>query len=276
LNRQGIEFYSLQKYQSSLFYFNEAFRLVVSRGSQLLDSNINLQEAHDMVKSHSGALFRQGPDFLQPQDISDSRLPKSMADVETWILSASLKLLINGALGYLTMDKPTNAKKLMDMALNLIEDEWAEDATLEDEEQSLRRKYYDVQMVLLTVHFLMGQVKEKMFKSCNRTQTSEGLEEAQLRSCLESMTVSLWLSEELLGARHYSTAGIYASIGRLLMREGVVRGASSAFQSAGRIYNTPQASLLEGVRGDNPKLTDLAFSSLMLGNTRWSCGAAMA
>jgi hypothetical protein len=294
LNRQGMELYRLKKYQSSLFYFNEAFRLVVSTGSQLLDSNINLEETHDMVHSHNGALFRQQPspprDFMQPRDLSDSGLPNSMADVETWIIIASLKLMINGALGQLALDKPENARRLLGVALNLSEDDECEedstnDALDEDEDQTLRHKYH-VQMVLLTVHFLMGHVKEKVFKSTkSQTLTStsvQWMEEDQLRSCIESKAESLSLSEDLLGEDHWTTAGIYTSIGQLLMREGVTRGASLAFQNADRIYNKPRivASLEEGgaVQGDmiNSKMTDLAFSSIMLGNTRWSFGAAMA
>jgi tetratricopeptide (TPR) repeat protein len=284
LNQRGLELHAAERYNSALFYFNEAFRLATSLGSQILELDIDLDQVDAAASSNrdimNGALFCQKPappkDFLQPLDIGNKGVPCSMGDVEAWILIASMTLMINGSLGHLAMKKLDNAEQLLLMAIALSDEDNEDDVEDEDENdfEALRRKYH-VKMVSMTVYFALGHVQSK-------AEANSKLTEERLRECLDAFTQSLATAEDILGTTHLATAGIYVSIGQVLLREGFIRGASLSFQSADRIYNLPRATgtglhpELEG-GGDSAMshLSDLEVSFMLL-REGWSFGAAMA
>ena len=270
LNERGLELFMLHKYQSALFHFNEAFRMITSTGSKLLDSAVDLDRSKIRADNlASGALFWAKPqppsDFLRPMEIFGRGTPISMADIESWILIASMTLMINGALGHLAMDKLDNAEQLLLMAITLS----AEDDEVDEQDLESLRRLYHVKMVLMSVYYILGQVQ---------SQTSDGnkLNETRLRESIDSLTQSLTISDEILGENHFTTAGIYVSIGKILMREGYVRGASVSFQHATGIYNRPRT---EGILGQDQNIcntmTDLEMASMLL-DQGWSFGAPVA
>ena len=277
LNIQGIGLYNMRKHKAALFHFNEAFRLLTSVGSELLETGAS----HDQpINVTDASLFMNRPnppvDFLRPQEICDKGSPSGMAEIEAWILISSIKLMINGALGHLGNGKPECAEQLLLMAIALSEDddEHSDDETCDQ----LRRKYHR-SMTLMTVNFVLGYVQ-----SITDEPTTK-LSETRLRECMESLTQSLAYAEDLLGSNHIVTATVYVSIGRVLLREGYMQGASFAFQSADRIYNTPQivnrfgeGSVRDGAYVTSPlnDLSDLEVSSILLGVEGWAFGAPAA
>lgn len=297
LNQQGIELFALKRYQSSLFYFNEAFRLVTVEGSKITEQDPRtwLRENDDdscddtasCCGTKSSSLFRQKPPipptFMRPLEILSHGQPESSSDVEMWILMCSMQLMFNGAVGHYSVEKYSNAEQLLLMAVALCEDEMDEEGDDEDDGECwcCRRRRYHLDFNLMMVHFMLGKVQ-----ACQGGPSHGGrLEETKLRECMESLTQSLTLSEELIGKGHVITASIYVSIGQVLLRQGYMQGASFAFRSADAIYNRPQAPIGqqhgetdEGSRRSSEamtQLTDIEVSTMLLDNG-WSFGAEMA
>jgi hypothetical protein len=290
LNQRGIELYLLEKYQSSLFHFNEAFRLLTSRGNDLLNCTTGSEELLNAAgQLERSSLFGQKPlppnEFMRPLGLTSNGAPRSMADIEAWILIASMTLMINGAFGHFARDKADNAEQLLLMAVALSEDDEEHDS---EEFECLRRQYH-VKMVLMSVYFVLGQVQSKAHKvSTNdendKTESSGSSEntltDGQIRECMESFTECLTIADDLLGSNHLTVASVYVTIGQVLLREGYMQGASVSFRHAEQIYNTPRPSSCSSsdVQHNSSamsQMSDLEVASMLLAQG-WSYGAPVA
>jgi hypothetical protein len=297
LNNRGMELFAMKKHQSSLFHFNEAFRMLTSTGSTLLDCAVDVDpdEFRIVGEDHPSSLFGRKPmpptDLMLPLEPLSLGVPRSVDDIQGWVLLASMILMVNGALGHLQRGKFENAKQLLRMAIALSDDEedrdCADDANSESERFDLLRRQYHVKMVLMSVYFILGQVQSKPTEE----DIDGKLSEARMRECMVSFTESLSLAGDLLGKNHFTLALIYVTIGQVLLREGYMRGASVSFRHAEEIYNRPRAALSNsassstgGVNNEQPQhhdaesmvhMSDLEVATMLLGCS-FSYGAPVA
>jgi hypothetical protein len=91
--------------------------------------------------------------------------------------------------GHFGTGRLENAEQLLRLDIALSEDD--EDEDDDENYEYLHRKYYS-SMVLMSVHFIMGQVQGKLMK--HETKLSE----TQMKDCMESLTQALTLAEDLL------------------------------------------------------------------------------
>jgi len=252
LNRRGMELFSMKKYQSSLFHFNEAFRLITSTGSTLLDFAVDVDpdEFRRIGDDRPNSLFGRKPmppsDLMMPLEPVSQGVPRSTDDIQGWVLLASMVLMINGSLGHMQRGKLENAEQLLRMAIALSDDEEdrenPDDVRTEEERFELLRRQYHVKMTLMSVYYALGIVQSKP-RIDQGEGTEEKLSEPRMRECMVSFTESLSLAGDLLGKHHFTLALIYVTIGQVLLREGYMRGASVSFRHAEDIYNSPRAAI---------------------------------
>jgi tetratricopeptide (TPR) repeat protein len=253
LNQIGIELYHLHKVLPASFHFNEALSLlskIAADREQQKQFNKCNSPLSDRTKIEATPISgnKLPRSLLQPLAVDPSLPSTQPAD---WDRIYALTILHNIALTNYAMNCFPKAERMLRLALRLLSEEYQNHRLrhfdlsgtapgrqcndfylLHNDEQLCPLDIYsyvdlDTSVVLMSIYHLLGIV---ISQTSGRT----------LREALECFIEAIHASRRQLGG-HVLVAGVFVSLGRVMIRDGFIEEASYAYDMAKCIYSTLQA-----------------------------------
>jgi hypothetical protein len=218
-----------------------------------------------------GAVAHDDGSLLEPLLLPSST---SSEEAERWVFMASMRLMFNGALTHFLCQEMVQAEHLCLVAIGLAQEQEPGDEDMDDdfmmegrEEDpllvlKLKKTEHERKSIMLLVFHLLGLVQGTTTTRRHTHVVAQGIvpitvvpdEQSAIRveESLDSFQDALEIAEDMYGSRHMIIASIYFSIGRVLLTQGCLQGATFAFDTVKSIYDCPRVPALTGggISGD--------------------------
>jgi len=213
-NQLGADYFFRQNFSASLYYFTQALDRIKN-----LRANKKSYSATKRVRCNVRTRQRPRTDFYAQSALEPITLNISLHDLR-WDCMAAAIILHNAALVYGALGDLATAKKMLDFAIALIR----EDMDEFDLNELMQEQKGAV--VIVSLYLTLANVMDKL--------SSHSL--SDFKQVIRAFNVAAGLGRRYL-RQHPLTSSAYLCMAQMLLQNGCVQEAASAFETASKIDN---------------------------------------